>query len=93
MGHPAKDGDSEMGREQRRCLRTRTKISSGDFESQYYANLIKVSCVRAKAALSLNALSCNRHNTVQSAVKKFNLKAASPNVVPRVQLGNPGRPT
>ena len=39
--------------------------------------------------LSLNALSCNTHGTVQKAVKTFNITAASPNVLLRVQLGNP----
>ena len=59
-----------------------------DDESRY-ANVIEVSCVRAKGALSLHALSCNTHGTVQKAVKTFNITAASPNVLLRVQLGNP----
>ena len=54
-----------------------------------YADVIEVSCVHAKGAPSLNALSCNTHGTVQKAVKTFNITAASPNVVLRVQLGNP----
>ena len=37
----------------------------------------------------MRVLSCNTLSTVQSAVKKFNITAASPNVVLSVQLGNP----